>query len=107
METVLLAIHLLITIAMVAIILIQRSEGGGMGLGGGTMGGLMSARGTSNLLTHVTAILAGSFFVTSLGLAILASHNTSQDRSILDKLPDVAPAQTIPQSAPQTLPAAE
>ncbi|MEB3702578.1 Preprotein translocase subunit SecG [Candidatus Bealeia paramacronuclearis] len=99
METVLLAIHLLITIAMIALILIQRSEGGGMGLGGGNMGGLMSARGTANLLTHTTAILAGCFFVTCLGLAILASH-THQDKSILDKLPDTIPAQSVPQQAP-------
>jgi len=83
MQTVLLVIHLLITLSMIGIILIQRSEGGGMGLGGGNMGGLMSTRGTANLLTHTTAILAGCFFVTSLGLAILASQQ-SRPSAILD-----------------------
>ena len=60
MITVLLVIHLLIATAMVGVILIQRSEGGALGgLGGGTMGGMMTARGTANLLTRTTAILAG------------------------------------------------
>ncbi|MBL8676847.1 MAG: preprotein translocase subunit SecG, partial [Alphaproteobacteria bacterium] len=71
MLTVLLVVHLLITIALIGVILIQRSEGG-MGLGGGTMGGVMTTRGSANLLTHVTAILATCFLITSLGLAILA-----------------------------------
>jgi preprotein translocase subunit SecG len=71
MITVVLVVHVLIAAAMVGVILIQRSEGGALsGLGGGTMGGLMSARGTANLLTRATAILAGCFFATSLLLAI-------------------------------------
>lgn len=73
MQTVLLSIHLLITVAMIGVILIQRSEGG-MGLGGGNMGGLMTTRGSANLLTHTTAVLAACFLVTSLTLAILASR---------------------------------
>jgi preprotein translocase subunit SecG len=73
MQTILLVIHLLVTVAMIGVILIQRSEGG-MGLGGGTMGGLMTTRGSANLLTHTTAILAACFLGTSLLLAILASH---------------------------------
>ncbi len=101
METVLLAIHLIVTIAMIAVILIQRSEGGGMGLGGGNMGGMMSARGTANLLTHTTAVLAAIFFVTSLSLAILASHKNAQDKSILEQIPDIMPGQSLPKSAPQ------
>ncbi len=83
MQTVLLVIHLLITVAMIGVILIQRSEGG-MGLGGGTMGGLMTTRGSANLLTHTTAILAGCFLVTSLALAILASHQ-NRPSLILDQ----------------------
>jgi preprotein translocase subunit SecG len=82
MQTVLLVIHLLITTAMIGVILVQRSEGG-MGLGGGNMGGLMTTRGSANLLTHTTAILAACFLVTSLGLAILASHQ-SRPSIILD-----------------------
>jgi len=81
MQTVLLVIHLLITAAMIGVILIQRSEGG-MGLGGGNMGGLMTTRGSANLLTHTTAILAACFLATSLTLAILAGHQ-SRPSSIL------------------------
>jgi len=84
MQTVLLVVHLLITAALIGVILIQRSEGG-MGLGGGNMGGLMTTRGSANLLTHTTAILAGCFLVTSLTLAILASHQT-RPSSILDQV---------------------
>ena len=85
MITVLLVIHLLIATAMVGVILIQRSEGGALGgLGGGTMGGMMTARGTANLLTRTTAILAGCFIVTSLALAILAGH-AKRGGSILDR----------------------
>ncbi|OJW50334.1 MAG: preprotein translocase subunit SecG [Alphaproteobacteria bacterium 41-28] len=83
MQTVLLVIHLLITAAMIGVILIQRSEGG-MGLGGGTMGGLMTTRGSANLLTHTTAILAACFLATSLALAILASHQ-NRPSVILDQ----------------------
>lgn len=89
MQTVLLVIHLLITVAMIGVILIQRSEGG-MGLGGGTMGGLMTTRGSANLLTHTTAILAACFLVTSLGLAILASHQ-NRPSSILDQTSQTQP----------------
>ncbi len=96
MTTVLLVVHLLIATAMVGVILIQRSEGGALGgLGGGTMGGMMSARGTANLLTRTTAILAGCFIATSLVLAILAGHSGGGG-SILD----------LPASAPSEAPAA-
>ena len=89
MQTVLLVIHLLLTCAMIGVILIQRSEGG-MGLGGGTMGGLMTTRGSANFLTHITAILAGCFLATSLSLAIVASHQ-SRPASILDQAPVETP----------------
>jgi preprotein translocase subunit SecG len=96
MITVVLVIHLLIATALVGVILIQRSEGGALsGLGGGTFGGLMSTRGTANLLTRSTAILAACFIGTSLLLAILASHSRSGG-SILDR----APAATAPAPAP-------
>ncbi|MBT5912964.1 preprotein translocase subunit SecG [Rhodospirillaceae bacterium] len=77
MTEVLLSIHLMVAAALVVIILLQRSEGGGLGIGGGGgggggMGGFMSARGTANLLTRATAILATCFFTTSLTLAIIA-----------------------------------
>ncbi|MEO1016714.1 MAG: preprotein translocase subunit SecG [Pseudomonadota bacterium] len=86
MSTVVLVVHLIIAISLVAIILLQRSEGGalsGLGGGGGNFGGLMSGRGTANLLTRTTAILATCFIGTSLFLAILAG-NTRSGGSILD-----------------------
>jgi len=79
---------LILAIAMVGAILLQRSEGGGLGIGGGGsgggMGGFMSGRATANLLTRSTAILAACFFATSLTLAILAGGN-KQAESILDQ----------------------
>ena len=100
MITVVLVIHLLIATAMVGVILIQRSEGGASsGLGGGTIGGLMTARGTANLLTRATAILAGCFMATSLVLAILAGH-AQRGGSILDTAPPPAAAATAGEPAP-------
>ena len=88
MTTVILVIHLILAIAMVGAILLQRSEGGGLGIGGGSggggMGGFMSGRATANLLTRSTAILAACFFATSLTLAILAGGHKKPE-SILDQ----------------------
>jgi preprotein translocase subunit SecG len=84
MQTVLIVIHLMIVLALVGVVLIQRSEGGGLGIGGGS--GFMSARGTANALTRTTAILAALFFVTSLALGILARYD-SQPTDILDRIP--------------------
>ena len=87
MTTVILVIHLILAIAMVGAILLQRSEGGGLGIGGGSgggMGGFLSGRATANLLTRTTAILAACFFATSLSLAILAG-NKKPVESILDQ----------------------
>ncbi len=104
MITVVLVIHLLIAATMVGVILIQRSEGGALsGLGGGTMGGLMTTRGTANLLTRATAILAGCFMATSLILAILAGHS-QRGGSILDTAPPPA-ATTPPPAATPAVPA--
>jgi preprotein translocase subunit SecG len=76
METILLVIHLVLAIALIAVVLLQKSEGGGLGIGGGGGGGMsgfMTGRGSANLLTRATAILAACFMVTSLGLAWLVS----------------------------------
>jgi preprotein translocase subunit SecG len=70
--TFLLVVHALLALALVGVILMQRSEGGGLGIGGGSGGGLVSARGAADLLTRTTAILATLFIVSSLGLAMLA-----------------------------------
>lgn len=93
MHAVILVVHLMIAIAMVGVILIQRSEGGGLGIGGGTMGGMTTARGAANLLTRTTAILAAAFMTTSIILAIMAGR-PSQPTSIIDALP--VPAQQAP-----------
>jgi preprotein translocase subunit SecG len=97
MITVVLVIHLLIASALVGVILIQRSEGGALGgLGGGSFGGLMSARGGANLLTRTTAILAAGFILTSVALAVLAGQGR-RGGSILDVAPPVsAPGATTP-----------
>ncbi len=86
METILLVVHLILALTLVIAVLLQRSEGGGLGIGGGgaNVGGLMSVRGTANLLTRATAVLAGLFMLTSLTLAIVAG-NRSTPTSILDK----------------------
>ncbi len=99
MGTILIVIHVMIAIAMIGVILLQRSEGGGLGIGGGSgsMGGLMSGRGTQNLLTRSTAVLAVCFMLTSLGLSLLAI-NSGERRSIIEPLP-------IEQQAPVEAPA--
>ena len=87
---IILSIHLIIAIALVGTILLQRSEGGALGIGGGAGGGLMTGRAAGNLLTRTTAILAGSFFITSMSLALIANNRTSGG-SPFDKINDVAP----------------
>ncbi|WP_366656293.1 preprotein translocase subunit SecG [Fodinicurvata sp. EGI_FJ10296] len=86
MSQVLLIIHLIVALSLVVSILLQRSEGGGLGIGGGGSGGLVSSRGSANFLTRVTAVLAGGFMATSLTLAILASHG-SETQSIVQQIP--------------------
>jgi preprotein translocase subunit SecG len=71
MQTVIIVIHLMVVLAMIGFVLLQKSEGGGLGMGGGG-GGFMSSRGTANVLTRATAVLAAIFFATSLLLSILA-----------------------------------
>ena len=70
MQHVIIVIHLMLVLAMIGAVLLQRSEGGGLGIG--STGGFMTSRGTANVLTRTTAILAGLFFATSLILSILA-----------------------------------
>jgi preprotein translocase subunit SecG len=92
MFQVLIVIHIMIAIALVGVVLVQRSEGGGLGIGSsGGMGSFMTARGTTNLLTRTTAILATAFMIVSLALAILAGAGR-ENRSIVDQLP-ATPAQ--------------
>jgi preprotein translocase subunit SecG len=73
MQTVVIVVHLMIVVVLIGTVLLQKSEGGGLGMGGGA--GFMSSRGTANLLTRTTAILAVGFFLTSLLLSWLAGFN--------------------------------
>ena len=77
MATVLLIVHLMIAMGLVGVVLLQRSEGGGLGIGGGS-GGFMTGRGTANLLTRTTAALAALFFVTSISLTLVAKQGARQ-----------------------------
>jgi preprotein translocase subunit SecG len=106
MTTVLLIIHLFVTLALIGVVLIQRSEGGGLGIGSSQgMGSFMSGRGTANLLTRTTAILATVFMLLSLTLALMNRGTTGLGRSLLEGSPPAsAPAGQPP--APAPLPAA-
>lgn len=99
MTTVLLVIHLLITVALIGLIMIQRSEGGALGIGGGSMGSLMTARGSANFLTKTTTFLGIAFFVTSIALALIAS-NSSHNKSIVDQIQTSVPASPAPTETP-------
>lgn len=85
MISVLLVIQLFVTIALIGVVLIQRSEGGGLGLGSSQgMGSFMTGRGTANLLTRTTAVLATLFMALSLVLALLYKHGGEGAESILN-----------------------
>ena len=85
MHTALLVLHLMVASALVAVVLLQRSEGGALGIGGGGggAGGLLTGRGTANLLTRATALLALAFFTTSILLTLMAQR-AAPNASILD-----------------------
>lgn len=97
MATVLLVLHLMIAAGLVGVVLLQKSEGGALGIGGGggSGGGFLTGRGTANLLTRVTAGLAAAFFMTSLALTMLAQSNTSSS-SIVGRGATPPPAQGTP-----------
>ncbi|MGH6870982.1 MAG: preprotein translocase subunit SecG [Rhizomicrobium sp.] len=91
MQAVLIIVQLIVSVAMICVVLLQRSEGGALGMGGGGSGlGLFSARGAADTLTRTTVVLAVLFFACSLGLTLLALHGRPQGPSI-----DSAPASTI------------
>jgi preprotein translocase subunit SecG len=106
METVILVIHILLAVSLVGVVLLQRSEGGGLGMGGGGGGaagggGLISTRAAADLLTRTTAVLAACFMLTSIALSILAA-NRDDGLSVLDQpaaeevVPDEVPEPTVP-----------
>lgn len=113
MESVVLVIHLILALAIIGLVLLQRSEGGGLGIGGGQggIGNLATAQGAANALSRTTAILAACFFVTSLVLGILAGRH-NQSTSLMDALDQAATAPTpaiedvVEKTAPITPPTA-
>jgi preprotein translocase subunit SecG len=106
MSEVIIILHLLIVAALIGVVLLQRSEGGGLGMGGG-VSGFLTSRGKANVLTRTTAILGALFFVTSLVLALLARPSDNRG-SIFDTAPaqeeipavPQAPAAPVPPQAP-------
>ena len=90
MQTVVIVIHLMIVAVLIGAVLLQKSEGGGLGMGGGA--GFMSSRGTANLLTRTTAVLAVGFFITSLFLSWLASYERKPSSIIGTPASQSAPA---------------
>jgi preprotein translocase subunit SecG len=109
MIVLLFVIHVAIAVSLVGVILLQKSEGGALGMGGGGMSGFMTGRSTANLLTRTTGFLAIGFFATSVLLVVL-SHHTGTVRSLIDQgapttqeipvAPPAAPAAPAEPSAP-------
>ena len=99
MIVLLFVVHVLIAIALVGVVLLQKSEGGALGMGGGGMSGFMTGRSTANLLTRTTAILAAAFFVTSLLLVVL-NNSTRAPRSLVDEGAPAGPVAPLAPSPP-------
>jgi len=98
MTVVLLVLHIMIAVSLVGVILLQKSEGGALGMGGGGMSGFMTGRSTANLLTRTTAILAAAFFATSLALAYFA-NGSGAPRSITEQPMPASSAPSAPAPA--------
>src|SRR5258707_6113856 len=98
MQTVVIVVHLMIVAAMIATVLLQKSEGGGLGVGGGA--GFMSRRGTANLLTRTTAGLAGGFFLTRLFLSLHANYDRKARLIINSAAPSQPAVTATPRSSP-------
>jgi len=114
MQAVLIIVHLIVAISLICVVLLQRSEGGALGMGGGGsgIGGLFSPRGAASTLTRTTAILGLVFFITSMSLTLL-SLGARQPTSILNQAPagtagsaNTKAPPTLPAAAPPTLPSA-
>src|SRR5580658_5063476 len=102
MQSVLIVIHILIVVALIAVVLLQRSEGGALGAGGGT-GSFMTGRGQANVLSRATAILGAMFFATALLMSILSSWSRAP-HSILETSGAPAPAPAAPAPAAPAAP---
>ena len=98
-ENVLLIVHLILALLLIGVVLLQRSEGGGLGMGGGS--GVMTGRQAANALTKLTWIFAVGFFVTSVSLTVIAARKADSG-SVVDQVE--APAPVAPATAPATAP---
>jgi len=101
MLQVVLVIHLMIAIALIAVILMQKSEGGALGIGGGGMSNFMTGRGTANVLTRTTAILAGCFMLTSVLLVVIPRLGAQAPSIIPETTNSSVPLPTPTPAAPQ------
>jgi len=99
METVIIVIHLMVIVALVTVVLLQRSDGGALGIGGGNA--FLSTRGQGNVLTRATGILAAAFFITSIALTVL-SRLTAPPSAILDTVPTASSTSTTAPAATGT-----
>jgi preprotein translocase subunit SecG len=99
MESVILVIHLIVAIAIIIVIMLQPSESGGFMGSSGSMSNMMAPRRTADIMTRITTILAGCFFLTSLSLGVIAGHRAPQ-KSIIDTMVET-PAATAPVAADQ------
>jgi preprotein translocase subunit SecG len=99
MIVLLFVVHVFIAIALIGVVLLQKSEGGALGMGGGGMSGFMTGRSTANLLTRTTAVLAGLFFLTSIALVMLSNAGRAP-RSLVDEAPS-GPLAPLAPAAPQ------
>ena len=85
--TTLIVIQLIIAVILVILVLLQGTDNEGLGLGGGALGGMMSARGSANLLSRMTAFTATLFMIMSVVLTI--SSSITSEKNILESLPDI------------------
>jgi len=102
MENIILIIHLILAMCLIGLVLLQRSEGGGLGIGGGGGGGVMSGRSAASALAKLTWIFAIGFIITSISLTILAAKNAAGD-SVIERLGTSTPAAPAP-AAPAPAP---
>ncbi len=102
MLIIVLVIHVLIAIALIGVVLLQRSEGGALGMGGGSSGGggLMSGRSAGNVLTKSTAVLGAAFMATSIVLAVLAGSDGGSG-SFLDETAPPTQSEEAPPEEPR------
>ena len=100
MENVLLIIHLILAAVLIGLVLLQRSEGGALGIGGGGGGGMVSSRGATTGIAKATWGVAAAFIVTSLTLTVIAAQS-SNERSVLDRIGTPAAGDEAPLTTPQ------